>query len=82
MQFFRFEQWKNFLICNSQICNRVQLQKCKNRIDSYNVNEIKQNLKVRKVRKKKHKTKKQCSSKRKQEKKDFKIDMIASYVLL
>ena len=57
MQFFRFEQWKNFLICNSQICNRVQLQKCKNRIDSYNVNEIKQNLKVRKVRKKNTKQK-------------------------
>ena len=57
MQFFQFEQWKNFLICNSQICNRVQLQKCKNRIDSYNVNEIKQNLKVRKVRKKNTKQK-------------------------
>ena len=57
MQFFRFEQWKNFLICDSQICNRVQLQKCKNRIDSYNVNEIKQNLKVRKVRKKNTKQK-------------------------
>ena len=57
MQFFRFEQWKNFLICNSQICNRVQLQKCKNRIDRYNVNEIKQNLKVRKVRKKNTKQK-------------------------
>ena len=57
MQFFRFEQWKNFLICNSQICNRVQLQKCKNKIDSYNVNEIKQNLKVRKVRKKNTKQK-------------------------
>ena len=57
MQFFRFEQWKNFLICNSQICNRVQLQKCKNRIDSYNVNEIKQNLKMRKVRKKNTKQK-------------------------
>ena len=57
MQFFQFEQWKNFLICNSQICNRVQLQKCKNRIDSYNVNEIKQNLKMRKVRKKNTKQK-------------------------
>ena len=35
MQFFQFEQWKNFLIRNSQICNRVY----KNvRIDSYNVN--------------------------------------------
>ena len=38
------------------------------------INEIKQNLKVRKVREKKHKTKKQCSSKRKQEKEDFKKD--------
>ena len=46
------------------------------------INEIKQNLKMRKVREKKQKTKKQCSSKRKQEKKDFKIDIIASYVLL